>query len=352
MDEYAEKILERKKQRRREQLAAWLMILPYLLIFIVFTVVPVVMGTGFSFMRYNPYDSTENAFFGFQNYINIFNFSLPISKTFWKSFSTMLLFDVICVPILMVLSLLIAYFVNKKPPLYKFFRAIIFLPSVISVSVTGVIFGNMFASNRSGLFNAWFGTEIDWLGGIPFDGDILRWVVILIVSLWWGVGTNFIIFSGAMRDVPKSLYEACEMDGGNRWDLVRFVTIPNIRGAIALTLFNTLIAYLGLYGQPTVLYTMENQGELVSPLMFIQRYLTSGLNYARQTGYLCACAIVFGIIVAIISTIQRVAMNDRRRRTDHTERCELYLHSRGGWATYACGECCAEQAGGGSNEND
>ena len=167
--EYAEKILERKKQRRREQLAAWLMILPYLLIFIVFTVVPVVMGTGFSFMRYNPYDSTENAFFGFQNYINIFNFSLPISKTFWKSFSTMLLFDVICVPILMVLSLLIAYFVNKKPPLYKFFRAIIFLPSVISVSVTGVIFGNMFASNRSGLFNAWFGTEIDWLGGIPFD---------------------------------------------------------------------------------------------------------------------------------------------------------------------------------------
>lgn len=135
MDEYAEKILERKKQRRREQLAAWLMILPYLLIFIVFTVVPVVMGTGFSFMRYNPYDSTENAFFGFQNYINIFNFSLPISKTFWKSFSTMLLFDVICVPILMMLSLLIAYFVNKKPPLYKFFRAIIFYRALFRLAL-------------------------------------------------------------------------------------------------------------------------------------------------------------------------------------------------------------------------
>ena len=352
MDEYAEKVKERKRQRRNEQLVAWLMISPYLIIFILFTAIPIVMGIGFSFMRYNPYDSSGNAFYGFQNYINIFNFSLPISKTFWRSFSTMLLFDAVGVPLIMVLSVACAYLVNKKPPFYKLFRAIIFMPSVISVSVTGVIFGNLLASNSSGLFNSWFGTEIDWLGGMPFKDDILRWVVMVFVSLWWGVGTNMVILSGAMRDVPNSLYEACEMDGGNRMHLLRFVTLPNIKGALSLTLFNTLIAYLSLYGQPTVLYTLENQGELVSPMMFIQKYLTGGTVYARQTGYVCACAIVFGVIVAVISTAQRVAMNDRRKHTEHTAECELYLANRGNWAAYACDECCTEQIGDAYNGKD
>ena len=67
MDEYAEKVKERKRQRRNEQLVAWLMISPYLIIFILFTAIPIVMGIGFSFMRYNPYVSSGNAFYGFEN---------------------------------------------------------------------------------------------------------------------------------------------------------------------------------------------------------------------------------------------------------------------------------------------
>ena len=276
------------------------------------------MGFVFSFMRYNPYMPEENTFYGFRNYINIFNFDLPISKSFWASFGTMLVFDVVAVPALICIPWILAYFLNMQPPGYKIFRAIIFLPSVVSVTIVGIIFCNIFAGSSSGLLNAWLGTEIKWLSGLPWAGDTLRWLVMFIASIWWGTGTNFVIFSGALRNIPKSLYEACEMDGGGRMEKILCVTLPNMKSAINITLFNTLIAYLGLYGQPTVLHDADNVSELVSPMMFIQNYLSGGLVYARQTGYICACAIVFGLFVMIFGILERRIMAGRKRRNRHT----------------------------------
>lgn len=329
MDENSEfKRAELKRSKRREHLLALALISPYIVIFLLFTVVPVVMGIAFSFMRYNPYSPEENTFYGFRNFINLFNFNLPISKSFWQSFTTMLTFDAVIVPSLIIIPLVLAYFINMHPPGYKIFRAIIYLPSVVSISITGIIFGNMFQGDSSGLINAWLGTEIHWLSGSPWQGDTLRWVVIYIASVWWQTGTNFIIFSGALRNVPKSLYEACEMDGGGRWKKIVYVTLPNIKASVAICLFNTLIAYLGLFGQPYALNDATNQDIIVSPMMFIQTYLTGGIVYARQTGYICASAVVFGLIVMVFSIIQRKCMSERTRRTCYANKCRAYSESK------------------------
>lgn len=325
-----------KKSKRREGLLALALISPYLVVFILFTLVPFLLGFVFSFMRYNPYTPEENAFYGFTNYINIFNFDLPISKSFWESFSTMLVFDAVAVPCLIVIPLALAYFINMHPPGYKIFRAIIFLPSVVSITIVGIIFGNMFAGDSSGLINAWLNTEIKWLSGKPWAGDTLRWLVMLIASIWWQTGTNFVIFSGALRNVPQSLYEACEMDGGSRLHRILYVTIPGIRSAIAICLFNTLIGYLNLYGQPFVLNDIDNESILVSPMMFIQKYLSGGLVYARQTGYICACAIVFGLFVMLFSVLERRIMAERKRKNIYTEKCKKYFENK---------ECLQDEGG-------
>ena len=68
-------------------------------------------------------------------------------------------------------------------------------------------------------------------------------------------------------------------------------------------MFTTLISMLGLYGQPFVLNDMTNEIILVSPMMFIQNYLGGGLTYARQTGYFCACTLVFGLIVMLFGAV-------------------------------------------------
>lgn len=315
---------EQKKHKRNEALLAFTLVSPFLIVFLLFTFVPFIMGFVFSFMRYNPYMPEQNEFIGLQNFINIFNYTNPISKQFWDSFLTMFVFDAVAVPLLIVIPLGLAYLLNLKPPGYKIFRAIIYLPSIISITIVGIIFGNMFKSDSSGLINALLGTKIDWLGGLPWADDTLRWLVMLIASIWWQTGTNFIIFSGALRDVPKSLYEACEMDGGGRWQRILYVTLPNIRMSITICLFNTLIGYLNLYSQPFVLNTIENEDILVTPMMFIQKYLMGGLTYAKQTGYLCAAAIVFGLIVMLFSILERKVTAQRRRRTKHSEQCAQY----------------------------
>ena len=319
---------ERKRAERKETFLALGLSAPYFIIFIIFTLIPVLLGIAFSFMHYNPYAPEGNEFIGFKNYANLFNFDLPISKTFWKSFTTMLVFDVVAVPFLIVVPLFLAYFINMRPTGYKIFRAIIFLPTAISVSIMGVVFGNMFQSDGSGIINAWLGKAIPWLSGTPWKNDILRWLVILIASIWWQTGTNFVIFSSALRNVPKSLYEACSMDGGSRLKQIAYVTLPNIRPSVLLCSFNTLISYLSLYGQPFVLNDATNVTELVSPMMFIQKYLSGGLAFAKQTGYICACAIVFGIIVMIFGAVQRKCTAEKGKRSNICEACKKYFRNK------------------------
>ena len=260
----------------------------------------------------------QNEFIGLDNFIKVFDPSDPISQRFWSSFSTMLAFCAVNTPLAILVPLGLAYLLNMHPPGFKVFRAIIYLPCVISVTINGIIFGNMFAGTGSGLINAWFGTEIKWLSGRPWENDFLRWFVILLANVWT-CGGNFVILAAALRDVPKSLNEACEMDGGSRWTRFLYVTLPSIKPAVSICLFNSLIANLNLYGGPYVLNEIDNESLLVTPMMFIQNFLMGGVAYARQTGYLCAAAIVFGVIVIILSSIERKAMDGRKKRTKYTE---------------------------------
>ncbi len=337
-----------KKSKRRKNSVAVALLVPYVAVFLLFSVIPCVMGFVFSFMKYNPIMPDGNKFVGFDNYETLFNFNNTVSLKFWKSFGTMFLFDIVMVPTLIVIPLTLAYLINLHPPGYKFFRAVIYLPSVISVSVMGIIFGSLFGGDKFGFFNALFGTEIKWLSGKPFDGDFLRWLVIFIASIWWQTGTNFVILSGALRNIPKSLYEACEMDGGSRWRSIVHVTLPNIKSSIGICTFNTLIAYLGLYGQPYVLHSAENtiDQEIVSPMMFIQYYLKNS-SYVNMTGYICAAAIVFGIIVMIFGTVERRVMGERKRTDKYvTEYNRLTADAQRGIAVLADSD---STTGGGSN---
>ena len=336
-----------KSRKRKETTIALLLISPFFIVFLLFTFIPFIMGFVFSFMKYNPY-FPDNSSFTLINYKNLFTFDHPISKTFWDSFLTMFAFDAVAVPLLIIIPLILAYFINMHPPGYKIFRAIIYLPSIVSITIVGIIFGNMFKGDSSGLINSLFKTDIQWLSGKPWDGDILRWIVMLIASIWWQTGTNFIIFSGALRDVPKPLYEACEMDGGGKWRKIVSVTLPNIKPAITICLFNTLIGYLNLYAQPYVLNALENENIFVSPMMFIQYYLMGGMTYASQTGYICAAAIVFGLIVMIFSIIERTVTAPRRKKTMFSDSCKDYLLKRSlitgtdGNPVYASGEASDE----------
>ncbi len=306
-----ENLIARKRQRAKEQVSAYALLTPFIIIFVLFSLVPFIMGFVYVFLRYDPYDVGATQFYGLKNFEMLFNSDITMSKSFWESFGPVTVYALCTFPIGTIVAFVLAYFVNMCPPGYKFFRACIYLPSLVSISIAGIVFCNIFGPSGSGLLNSWFGTDIDWLGGLPFKDDFLRWVVILIVCVWMGVGGNFVIYSGVLRDIPKSLYEACEMDGGGRLRKILHVTLPGMKSTLSLTMFGTVVGMLGLYGQPYVLNTIENKDVFVGPMMWIQNYLMGGLTYAKLTGYICAAALVLGIISAALGLIQRIAMADR-----------------------------------------
>ncbi len=327
MESTIDKKKEYQKSKIKQSFLGLGLTTPYLIIFIIFSLVPVFSGIVMSFMNYNPYDLSNNEFIGLKNYIDLFKglgAASGIPAKFWQSFLSTFLFDLIAIPFLIIIPLALAYLINLNPPCYKIFRAIIYLPSVISVTIMGIIFSNIFASDSSGLINSIFHVDIKWLSGGVFKNDTLRWIVMLIASIWWQTGTNFVIFSGALRDVPKSLYEACEADGANRFKLFKYVTLPNIKSSIGICLFNTLIGYLNLYGQPAVLKDVTNENDYFSPMQYIQRFLSQQTYVTRKTGYICACAVIFGLIVMAFSIIERKLMSGRKRKNIYTDDFKRY----------------------------
>ncbi len=310
----------------KENLFGWALVSPYVIIFVIFTLIPVLLGVVYSFMKYNPLQSENAEFIGGQNYADLFNFDLTFTQRFWDSFTPMLVFCIVAVPIMIIVPLALAYLINLKPPGHKIFRAILYFPSVLSISIAGIIFSCIFKGDSSGLMNAWLGLDIQWMAGEPFKNDILRWVVMLLLSVWWQTGTNFVIFSGALRNVPKSLYEACEMDGGSRWHTITRVTLPNIKSSINICLFTTLIGYMNLFGQPYVINALDNENIMVAPMQFIQYYL-GNVSYAGITGLLCAAAIVFGLCVMTVSIIQQQVTKDKRRGIKWSRQYQKYVEN-------------------------
>lgn len=283
---------------------ASLFTLPFIVCFIFFTVVPIFIGLYLSFFKYNPMMPEKMEFVGLDNYINLFlNDEYDIvAYYFWPALGKTLLFTILTVPIMFFFPLFLAVLINYEPPGYKIFRSILYLPCILSISTAGILFVTIFGMNESSLFNAFFHTNINFL-----ENEVLRWIVMILLSVWWQSGTNFVIFSAALKNVPKSLYEACESDGGNRFSSFIHVTLPNIKGSLTICLFNTLIGYLSLYGQPTVIKGEINADSIDSPLMLLQDWLND-MTFASMTGYLTAVAIIFGIFVMIISLTQRYLM--------------------------------------------
>jgi len=311
---------------------------PFIINFILFSIVPIGFGIVITLFNYNPYNPSGLEFVGFQNYLYVFDdlterlFDISLvdkapafSKYFWDSFKSTLIFDLVAVPFLIIIPLALAYLINMNPPGHKIFRAILYVPSVVSISIVGIIFGNLFSSDSKGFINALFGTEINFINNR--DNPSLRWMVILIASIWWQTGGNFIIFLAAFKNVPKTLYEACEIDGGNKWKAFTKVTLPNIKSSISICLFTTIIGYLGLYGQVTVLRGAVFEGTYDSPMMLIQGML-SDVGKAMMTGYVSAIAVVFGLITMFFTAIEKICMAERKKGDKYGRRYREYYEKK------------------------
>lgn len=307
-----------KKEFMENNGKASLFLAPFMFNFIVLGMIPLALGILASFFSFNSGDLSTLKFVGIDNYIRLF--TRPAYKEFWQGLGTTALFTLVTIPLKIIIPLGLAFLLSFKPVGYKLFQALLYFPTVVSVSIVGVLFTDIFGDDPMSLMNILLNVEWKWL-----SNDTLRWLVIVLANIWSGTGTNAIILLASINNIPKSLSEACEADGGNWWTRFCNVILPNIKGTIEIILFTSIINSFNLYGLPLVIYGTTNNGEIVSPMMFIQKFLNS---YDNMTGPITAASILFGLVIMTVTIIQRSVMNKKNKEDKYGKRYASYKEAQ------------------------
>jgi multiple sugar transport system permease protein len=226
---------------------ALLFVGPYLVLFTMFVLAPVVYGLWISLHEWD-FLLPGKPFVGLQNYLDLFNSDSTTSEPFWDSMRATGIFTVLAVPLLMVLPLALAVALNKKFRGRNPVRAIFFAPYVLGVAVIGLLWRYLLDPNV-GVINYYL--NLVGMDRIPFTtATPWVWAALVVPTLWWTAGYNMVIFLAGLQDISPELYEAAELDGATAWQRFRHVTLPGLRPVTVFVLTITILACANVFGQP------------------------------------------------------------------------------------------------------
>lgn len=267
-------------------------LLPFFIVYLVFTIFPVFKGFEMSLHEWKLVGKVQ--FIGLENYKKMFS-----DPFFWQTLWNTTKFVIYTTPTMIILALVLALLANLNTKLKTFFRASYFLPNILSVSVISFIAIYMLQP-----YNGFVNTLLHTIGidAEPFwlADKNLAWVTIVVVTLWWTVGFNMILFLTALQDIPESLYEAAEIDGATRWQMFVNITLPQLIPIGKVVSLLQVIASYKVFAQ-IMLITGGGPGGATRPL--IQYIYEAGFNQ-NLMGYAATMSYALFIILLILSIIQ------------------------------------------------
>lgn len=294
------KKLERSPDKKKKGFGHLLYIGPHLILFVIFGILPLVYGTYVSFTRWDLVGQPE--WVGLANYKEIlFNQDSTFHKQFFNGVKNTLIFVGISVPLLMIIPLMIALALNTKVKATSLFQSIFYIPGLFSISAVALIWSLVF-NKRLGPINNVFGSDANWFTSQPH-----AWILILVVSIWWGIGGNLIIYRAALSSISKDVFEAADIDGAGPVKKFFYITIPSIKFPILYTLVMSTLASFNIYGQPVML-TDGGPTESTTVAMMYIRNLAFGSGQS-VAGMASAMAMLLGMIMIIVSIFQFVVLS-------------------------------------------
>jgi multiple sugar transport system permease protein len=234
------------------------------------------------------------------------DFTLAGDALFWKSLKNTIIFALVIAPLQGGLALALALLINSKIKGKVFFRTIYFMPVVTSMVVVSILW--IFFYQKDGLANVILDNLIPGYEPIAFLTDPnLALPAIIFMSAWQGVGFHMIVWLAGLQTIPGELYEAATVDGANKWQQFKAVTWPGLRSTFVFVLIVISIQAMGLFTQVNV---MTQGGPLDSTTTVVFHLFREGFR-KNEIGYSSAIAIVFFILVVLISIIQRRLTRER-----------------------------------------
>ena len=275
---------------RRETISAYLFLLPSLIFFIGFVVIPMIMCVVFSFQEMG-LDSSATKFVGFANYTK-----MAQDPIFWKGFLNTVIIVVVAVPAVTAFSLWVSSAIYQmKAVTRSFFRCVFYLPVVTGTVAVTVVWKWMF-NPYNGLLNQIFGTTgYDWLG----NSATAIWCIILILFTT-SIGQPIVLYVAALGNVDQSLVEAAQVDGATKLQVFWKIKWPQI---MPTTLYILVITTINSF-QCFALIQLLTSGGPNHATDTIMYYIFQMAYNNQNFGYANAMGVVLAIIIAIFSAIQ------------------------------------------------
>lgn len=283
---------KRTGKEKNEAMWFYIVISPWLIGFFIFSLGPMIASIYFSLTRWNMLEDAE--FIGFENYIRMFT-----DETLIKSIGNTLYYALLVVPISLVISLLLAYLLNKKLPGIRIFRTVYYLPVLVPLTAVAFVFQWVFNSeigivNQALLFVGIQGPN--WL----YDEGWQKLVVVFMGV--WQVGSMMLLVLASMNGVAEEMYEAASIDGASKIRQFVQITIPLVSPVIFFNAIISIINCLQVFTEPYVitqgLFTPNNASLMINNYLYLKGFADSEMGYACAIGWL-----VFVIVIAANSIV-------------------------------------------------
>ncbi|GLV57227.1 sugar ABC transporter permease [Dictyobacter sp. S3.2.2.5] len=277
------------KRERSNVLKGLMFISPWMLGFLVFVLYPTIYSFVISFARYS--GMLPPVWLGFGNYTRLFTDPLvgtAVQNTFF--------YAILAVPIGLVVALLLALAMNRSVKEVAIYRTALYLPSIIPIFAMSFIF-IVLVNPQYGLLNMVLGLfnipQTDYLS----DPTGAKLIIVLMAQL--GAGNAALIFLAGLNNIPKTMYEAAQIDGSSRLGSFFRITLPLLSPTILFNLITGVSAGLQVFQQA---YIMTNGGPANGTLFYMYYLYQNAFSYA-QLGYACALAVIlflFGLVLALV----------------------------------------------------
>lgn len=293
-----------KARRRKTFLIAMIFILPFFLLYTVFTIWPVIQGVYVSLHKWGLMGKQE--FVGFANYAKFIQ-----DDNFWKALWHTLFFTLITTPLLVITALALALLANRATKMKRGLRIIYYLPSVLSVSVASFIAKYTFTP-YTGLANGLLhavgilapNEELQWLQ----DPDLV-WITISFMTVWWTVGFPMLLYLSALQDIPREVYEAASIDGAAPAQQLFKIVLPLLKPTTWLNILLQMIACFKVFGQ---IYMITGGGPASSTRPMVQ-YIYENAFQKNNMGYAAAMSYVLFAILLLLSLVQQFIQRREER---------------------------------------
>jgi len=268
------------------------LVTPFLVFYVLFLVGPLVYDVVLSFFNTSLVKSGLGSFVGFANYTELFR-----DHQFWSAMWHTILFTLVSTPPLVILPLFFAIVVNRIKHGQWFFRLAFFLPYILPSAAIALVWLFIYEPGYgliAGFFNLIGLGDPGWLS----DPNVALYSVVL-VTVWWTIGFNFVLYLAGLQDISRELYEASALDGASRWQQTWRLTIPMLGRTTTLVTVLQIIASLKVFDQ---IYLILQGGPNYATRPAIEWIYDTAFT-SQRVGYASAASFILFIVILIVSFV-------------------------------------------------